>query len=179
MATKKKPDANRGRPPVPIDEDPQRFRVVIWRALYPMGFSSFEAARYALLVEGGPITIEDIEGVLRRASATVPLPPFDPDDPDKGLRRLAAKARRTKPTPWLVHSVAFVQGLIIFIANDNITGFQVARRALLGLGWKEIIAGVEQRVGTALGSNLPPADLERLSPAARRWLAELRQKPRK
>jgi len=43
-------------------------------------FSSFNASRLALLatdVEGGPLTVEDIEGVLRKASATIPLPPCD------------------------------------------------------------------------------------------------------
>ena len=108
--TKKKPGASRGRPPVPIERDPQRFEIACWWAFIEMGLGKFDAARRALLAtKGGLITMEDIEGVLRRASATIPLPqPFDPDDPDKGLRRLSAKAQRTRPTEWLIVSSGLV-----------------------------------------------------------------------
>jgi hypothetical protein len=51
------------------------------------------------------------------------LPPLHPhQDKDEWLRRLAAKARRTTPTGWLVHSVALVQGVLIFIETNNMTG---------------------------------------------------------
>ena len=170
----------RGRPPVPIERDPQRFEIACWWAFTKMGLGKFDAARRALLaVKGGPITLEDIEGVLRRASATVPLPPFDSDDPDKGLRRLAAKAKRAKPEPWLVNSAGLVQGLITFIRNNNMTGIAAAYNGLIKLGWGPTIMGLVQRVEAALGSNLPPAELEKLSPAARRLLANLRQQPKK
>jgi len=170
----------RGRPPVPIERDPQRFEIAAWWAFHEGGCGSFDAARRALLaVKGGPITLEDIEGVLRRASATVPLPPFDPDDPDKGLRRLAAKAKRAKPEPWLVNSAGLVQGLITFIRNNNMTGIAAAYDGLIKLGWGPTIMGLVQRVEAALGSNLPPAELEKLSPAARRLLANLRLKAKK
>ena len=115
---------NRGRPPLAIERDPQRFEIACWWAFTEMGLGKFDAARRALLAtKGGPITLEDIEGVLIRATATIPLPqPFNPDDLDKGLRRLAAKAQRAKPSPWLINSAGLVQGLITFIASNNTTG---------------------------------------------------------
>lgn len=47
------------------------------------------------------------------------------------------------------------------------------------LGWGPTIMGLAQRIEAALGSNLPPADLAKLSPAVRRLLAGLRQEPLK
>jgi hypothetical protein len=173
------PDAKRGRPPMLIERDPQRFEIACWWAFYKMGCGPFDAARRALLaVKGGPITVEDIEGVLQQASTTVPLP-LDPDNPDEGLRRLSAKAKRAKPSGWLVNSAGLVQGLITFIATDNMTGIALAYDGLIKLGWGPTIMGLVQRIEAALGSNLPPADLEKLSPATRRLLAELRQQPKK
>jgi hypothetical protein len=180
--TKRKPDASRGRPPVPIEEDPDRFKLAAWRAFYADGYSSFTASRLALLatdVEGGPITIEDVEAVLHKASATIPLPSFDPLDPDKGLRRLAAKARRVRREPWLVNSAGMLHALITFIRERNMTGVCLVLDGLDRLGWRDLLTGLAKRVEAALGSNLPPADIEKLSPAARRWLAELRRQPKK
>jgi hypothetical protein len=145
-------------------------------------FSSFNASRLALLatdVEGGPLTVEDIEGVLRKASATIPLPPFDQLDPDKGLRRLAAKAKRAKPEPWLINSAGLLQGLITFIRTNNMTGICLTLDGLDRLGWRPVLMGLTKRMEAALGFNLPPADLEKLSPAVRRLLAKLRQQPEK
>jgi hypothetical protein len=143
-------DRRRGRPPLSIEHDPQRYEIATWLAFYEDGCGPFDAARRALLaVKGGPITLENIEGVLQRASATVPLPPFDPDDPDRGLRRLAAKARHAKPEPWLVYSAALVQGLITFIRANNMTGIAVAYDGLLKLGWGSTIMGLVQRVEAA------------------------------
>jgi len=165
----------RGRPPVPIERDPQRFEIACWWAFTEMGLGKFDAARRALLAtKGGPITLEDIEGVLIRATATIPLPqPFDPDDPDKGLRRLSAKAQRAKPSPWLINSAGLVQGVIMFIASNNTTGICLAYDGLIKLGWGPTIMGLAQRIEAALRSNLPPADLDKLSPAVRRVLVEL------
>ena len=180
--TKKKPNASRGRPPVPIEKNPDRYKLAAWRAFYADGFNSFDASRLALLVtdaEGGPITVEDLEGQLSKASAAIPLPPFDPDDPDKGLRQLSAKAIRARPAPWLVHSAGLVHPLLVFIRTNNMTGIKFAYDGLLKLGWGPIIMGLANRVEAALKSNLPPADFEKLSPAVRRLLAELRQKPKK
>src|SRR5262249_54963030 len=146
-----------------------------------MGFGPFDAARRALLAtKGGPITLQDIKGVLVMASATIPLPqPFDPADPDKGLRRLSAKARRAKPAPWLVTSAGLVHVLIRFTTDNNMTGVAVACDGLLRLGWGPTIMGLAERVEAALKSNLPPADLNELSPAVQRLLARLReQNPR-
>jgi hypothetical protein len=167
----------RGRPPgaVPIERDPQRYEIAAWRAFVGMGLGQFDAARRALLaVKGGPITIEDVEGVLRLASAEIPLPPPNPDEPDAGLRRLAAKAKRQKPSKWLDQSAGLIQGLILYIDSGNVTGASVTLDALDRLGWRPVLVGLARRIETALQSNLPPADLEKLSPAARRLLAELR-----
>ena len=176
---RRRDDANLGRPPVPIEQDPDRFKIACWWAFAGDGFSSFNASRLALLatdVEGGPITVEDVEGLLSKASATIPLPqPFDPEDPDKGLRRLAAKAKRARPESWLVLSAGLVQGLITFIRENNVTGICATLDGLARLGWRPVIMGLAERVETALGSNLPPADFEKLSPAVRRLLAELRR----
>ena len=178
--TKKKPNASRGRPPVPIERHPERFEIACWRAFTEMRLDPFPAARLALLAsKGGPITLEDIEGVLNKASATIPLPPFDPDDPDKGLRQLAAKAKRQRPSEWLVQSSALIHELVIFIFSGNVTGMVVTLDALNTLGWGPVLMGLVKRIETALKSNLPPADPEKLSPATRRLLARVRQKAKK
>jgi hypothetical protein len=39
--------------------------------------------------------------------------------------------------------------------------------------------GLADRIEAALKSNLPPTEIEKLSPAVRRLLAELRQRPKK
>jgi hypothetical protein len=171
----------RGRPRLPIERDPQRFEIACWWAFHEMGLGKFDAARRALLAtKSGPITLEDVEGILIRASATIPLPqPFDRADPDKGLRRLSAKAQRAKPSPWLITSAGLVQGLIAFIASNSMTGICLAYDGLLRLGWGPVILGLADRIETALQSNVPPAEIEKLSPAVRRLLAELRQRPKK
>jgi hypothetical protein len=171
------PKRQRGRPPgaVPIERNPERFEIAAWRAFVGMRVGPFDAARRALLaVKGGTITMQDVEGVLLLASAEIPLPAPDPDEPDAGLRRLAAKAQRQKPSKWLNQSVGLIQGLILFSGSGNVTGMTVALDALDQLGWGPVILGLTQRIQTALQSNLPPADLEKLSPAARRLLAERR-----
>jgi hypothetical protein len=138
-----------------------------------MGFGPFDAARRALLVTKGDLfTMADLEGVLVMASAQIPLPqPFDPLDPDKGLRRLSAKAKHARPSEWLITSSALVRALITFIKTNNMTGIAIASDGLIKLGWGPIIMGQVQRIETALKSNLPPADLDKLSPAVRRLLA--------
>jgi hypothetical protein len=175
-----KTGAKRGRPPVPIERDPQRFEIACWWALTQSGLGSFDAARRALLaVKGGPITLQDIEGVLQMASATIPLPPYDELDPDRGLRQLARKARRARPEPWLINSAGLVEGLVRFIRANNTTGVCLTLDGLDRLGWRPVIMGLAERVEAALRSNLPPADLETLSPAVRRLLADLRGAPKK
>jgi hypothetical protein len=181
MVTKKKPGAKRGRPPVPIERDKQKFEIACCLAFVGTGFGKFEAARYALLaIGGGPITLEDVEGVLRKASAKIPLPqPFSPDDPDKGLRRLSAKAQHAKRSPWLITSVGLLRELIKFIVRDDEKGMWIALHGLNDLGWGPVIVDLTSRIEATFGSNLPPADIEKLSPAGRRLLAKLRQQPTK
>jgi hypothetical protein len=140
-----KTGAKRGRPPVLIERDPQRFEVACW---------------------------------WHMASATIPLPPFDQLDPDQGLRQLAARAKRAKPEPWLVNSATLLQGLITFVGTSNMTGICTTLDGLEKLGWRPVIMGLAERVETALSSNLPPADFEKLSPAVRRLLSKLRQAPK-
>jgi len=38
-----------GRPPVPIERDPQHFEIACWWAFHEMGLGKFDAARRALL----------------------------------------------------------------------------------------------------------------------------------
>jgi hypothetical protein len=170
----------RGRPQgsvIAIERDKQRFEIACWWAFTQMGCGPFDAARRALLAtKGGVITREDIAGVLEIASATIPLPqPFDPHDPDKGLRRLSAKAKRAKPAPWLISSAGLVRGLATFVASNNQIGICLTLDGLIRLGWGPTIKGLAQRIEAALGSNLPPADLDKLSPAARKLLRTLRE----
>ena len=174
------PRPGAGRRETPIEQDPQRFEVAAWWAFVGEGLGPFDAARRALLaVRGGPFSVSDIEGLLRVASAEIPLPkPFDPDDQDKGLRRLAAKAKRAAerhpPSEWLVRSSGALRGLLCFIRQRNTTGMCLTLDMLDELGWRPAILGLAERIEAAAGSNLPPADLEKLSPAVRRWLAERR-----
>jgi hypothetical protein len=173
-----------GRPKgsvVPIEMDSQKFEIAGLLALVEEGYGPFDAARRALLaIRGGAFKVEDIEGLLQVATAEIPLPqPFDPLDRDKGLRRFAAKARRvTKRQPaseWLNHSAGAIGALIDFVRDGNQPGMSAAIDKLIELGWAPVIQGFVWRIEAALGSNLAPADVERLGPAARRWLAELRQ----
>ena len=165
----------RGRPAglVPLERDPQRFEIAVWWAFVGMKVGQFDAARRALLVvKGRDITMEDVEGVWRLATAEIP--PLDgKDEPDARLRRLSAKAKRQKPSEWLVASSALIQALMLFMRTKNVTGSSAALDALIGLGWRPVIQDLAKRIEAALQSNLPPADLEKLSPAARRLLAEL------
>src|SRR5262249_30707411 len=93
----------RGRPSVPIEDDPQRFEIACWWAFHGMGFGPFDAARRALLAtNGGPISMEDVEGVLIMASAKIPLPqPFDPLAPTKGPPPPPPKPNPPNPRDWL------------------------------------------------------------------------------
>jgi hypothetical protein len=50
---------------------------------------------------------------------------------------------------------------------------------LMELGWRAVILGLAKRIEAALQSNLAPADLEKLTPAIRQWLAERRAAEKK
>jgi hypothetical protein len=168
----------------PIERDPQRCEIAVWWALVEEGVGPFDAARRALLaVKGGPFTVEEIERLAQLASAEVPLPqPFDPLDPDKGLRRLAAKAKRATerqpPSEWSARSAGTIGALLVFIRESNEAGMCAALDKLIELGWGSVILGLAKRIEAALQSNLAPADLEKLTPAIRRWLAERRAAPK-
>jgi hypothetical protein len=172
----------RGRPPgqVPIEQNPQRFEIAAWWAFRGMGLGPFDAARRALLaVKGGDFSVEDIEGLLQLASAEIPLPEHDPDEPDAGLRRLAAKARRQKASRWLTNSVGMVHALVVFTGEFNWPGVCAAIDVLITLGWGPAITGFRRRLVAALEANLAPADLEKLRPSVRRMLGELREKSKR
>lgn len=165
---------------IPIEQDPQRYEIAAWWAFVEEGLGPFDSARRALLtVKGGPFTVEDIERLAQLANAEIPLPtPFDPLDPDKGLRRVAAKAKRATerepPSQWLFRSAGTIGALLVFSRESNAAGICAALDELIELGWESVILGLAKRIEAALQSNLAPADIEKLSPAVRRWLAERR-----
>ncbi|MFL5140316.1 MAG: hypothetical protein ACJ8C9_16905 [Microvirga sp.] len=163
--------AKLGRPPgamVPIERHPQRFEIACVWAFRRFGLGPFDAARRALLVvRSGPISMADIEGVLRLAQTSVPLPEAE-DEPNAAERRLFAKAARQRPEPWLLQSSAFIQTLVISVRTDNVTGACLCLDNLLALGWRPVITGLHERISRMLESNVPPADLTSLGPAARR-----------
>jgi hypothetical protein len=169
MATKKKP----GRPSVPIDRHPQRFEIACLWAFLGFGVRPFDAAKRALMiVRGGPISMADIEGVLRLSQVPIPLPQVE-DEPEAAARRLFAMAKRQRAEPWLVHSAALIQGLIVFIGTRNITGACTCLDNLLLRGWRPVLTGLAARIETMLKSNVPPDDLAVLGPEARKLVERL------
>src|SRR5262245_60071632 len=93
--------------PMPIERHTQRFEIACIWAFLGFDLGPFDATRRALMiVRGGPISMSDIEGVLRLAQVSVPLPEAN-DEPNAAERRLFAKAQRQRPEPWLVQSAAF------------------------------------------------------------------------
>jgi hypothetical protein len=76
-AAKRRPGGGRRKgSTIRIERNPQRFEIAAWWAFVGMGCGPFDAARRALLaIKGGAFSVEDIEGVLRLASAKIPLPP--------------------------------------------------------------------------------------------------------
>jgi hypothetical protein len=167
----------RGRLPGPMERHPQRFEIACIWAFLGFGVGPFDAARRALMVvKGGPITMADIEGVLRLSQVSVPLPEIA-DEPNAAERRLFALAKRQRPEPWLVQCAAFIQGLIIFLATGNVTGACMCLDNLLLRGWRPVLAGLAERIETMLQSNVPPADLTALGPQARKLVERLTGAP--
>ena len=82
-------------------------------------------------------------------------------------------AKRQRAEPWLVHSSALIQGLIVFIGTRNITGACTCLDNLLLRGWRPLLAGLAERIETMLKSNVPPADLAALGPEARKLVERL------
>jgi hypothetical protein len=171
--TKRNPGASRGRPPVPIERDPQRFEIACIWAFLGFGVGPFDAARRALLiVRGGPISMADIEGALRLSQASIPLPEAK-DEPNAAERRLFAAAKRRSAEPWLVECSALIRGLIIFIGTRNLTGACTCLDNLLLRGWGPVLTALYERIETMLRSNVPPADLATLGPDARKLVERL------
>jgi hypothetical protein len=163
---------------VPIERHSQRFEIACWWALVGFGFGQFTAARLALaIVRGNSTSMADVEGLLRLSQIDIPLPLPNPDEPNAQLRRLAAKALRQSASGWLVHSSGLIQALAVF--HDDPGATCLCLDELLRLGWRPVLSGFAQRIETALKSNVPPADLEELSPAAHRLLARVRGNPKK
>jgi hypothetical protein len=171
-----RPPSNRqrGRPPVPIEQDPQRFEIACIWAFLGFGLGPFDAAKRALMVvRGSSISMDDIMGVLRLSQVPVPLPEVK-DEPNAAERRLFATAKRQRPEPWLVECSAFIQGLIIFMSPPvNVTGACMCLDNLVLRGWWPVLAGLHERIETMLESNIPPADLLALGPQARKLVERL------
>jgi hypothetical protein len=148
--TKKKSDAARGRPPVPIERHPQRFEIACIWAFLGFGLGPFDATNRALMVvRGSSISMSDIMGMLRLSQVSVPLPEVK-DEPNAAERRLFATAKRQRPEPWLVECSAFIQGLIIFMGTGNVTGACTCLDNLLLRGWRPVLAGLHERIETML-----------------------------
>ena len=163
----------RGRPPVPIERDSQRFEIACIWAFLGFGLGPFDATKRALMVvRGGPISMSDIMGVLRLSQVSVRLPEAK-DEPNAAERRLFAMAKRRRPEPWLVECSAFIQGLIVFVRTGNITGACICLDNLLLRGWRPVLAGLVERIETTLKGNIPPADLAALGPQARKLVERL------
>jgi hypothetical protein len=176
MATKKKPNAKRGRPPgtsVPIERHPQRFEIACIWAFLGFGLGPFDATRRALMVvRGEAVTMSDVMGVLRLSQVSVPLPEAQ-DEPNAAERRLLAVAKRQGPEPWLVECSALIRGLIIFMGTGNVTGACLCLDNLLVRGWRPVLAGLNERIEAMLKSNVPPTDLTALGPQARKLVERL------
>jgi hypothetical protein len=91
---------------VPIERHRQRFEIALWWGLTQMGLGPFDAARRALLAtKGGPIQLEDVEGVLVLTSAEIPLPPPDRESPTRACagspprRNALSRHRGFSPVP--------------------------------------------------------------------------------
>jgi hypothetical protein len=165
------PRPGSGRPKVPIERDPDRFFVVIWRVLFQLlGYSPREAGYFAaFLTSAEPITLSQIEGgVLRVAGTTVK---HHANTLERRITSLVEKAKASSDTdPWLERSQIAVESLVLaalWLARPNLSNgirerLPTAARILIGqlreLGWADSFGRLEARISAVLGSNLPPHD---------------------
>jgi hypothetical protein len=175
-----------GRPKgssVRLLDDEQRFSIAAWAAFGEMGLGPLVAAELALvLIESdGPVSIEDIDGVLVNASAkftgrTTTL--------KKRADWLARKSRTAITQSndlehaWIVEASGVLRALIHFIAADNLSGAARSFDLLAQLGWEPTLTRLQRRFDAAVRTNLPPYE-GKLSAAARRLLAHAREQQAK
>jgi hypothetical protein len=184
------PRPSSGRPKAPTEQDPDRFFIVIWRALYRLlGYGSREAGHLAAhLVSAEPIIISDVEGALRVASATVK---HHADTLETRIAGLVRKAQRSSESdPWIERSETAIESLILaafmlarpHLSDDARERLPPAAKILIDqlheLGWGELFARLETRISAALRSNLPPHDTP-LGRGGRSLLRLLKEPPQK
>jgi hypothetical protein len=179
-----------GRPKVPIEEDPDREFIVIWRLVVQLlGSDSRNAGKLAAhLVSAEPIILSDFEGILRVAGATVK---HYTDDLDSRIDALVRKAQRSSDSdPWIAESESAIGMLTMAtfaLARPNLSDdarerFSRAAKFLVdrleALGWGEFRARLEGRINAGAGSNLPPHDSP-LGREGRRLLELLKERTKK
>jgi hypothetical protein len=184
------PRPGAGRPKVPTEQDPDRFFIVIWRALVRvLGYGPYEAGYLAVhLVSAEPVMMSEVEGALRIASTTVR---HHADTLETRVTALVEKAQRSSDSdPWIERSEAAIESLILAafmlarpdLSDDAGERLPTAARILVAqlheLGWGELFARFETRVSAALRSNLPPHDSP-LGRGGRRLLRLLKEPPKK
>jgi hypothetical protein len=179
-----------GRAKKTIEQDPDRFFIVVWRALVSvLGYGSREAGYLAAhLVSAEPIMMSDVEGALRIASTTVK---HHADTLETRIAGLVRKAQRSSDSdPWIERSETAIESLILaafmlarsHLSDDAHERLPAAAKILVAqlheLGWGEFFARLETRISAALKSNLPPCDAP-LGRSARRLLDTLKEPPQK
>jgi hypothetical protein len=177
-----------GRRKIPVEHDPDRFFVTIWRVLVRLlGFGAYEAGYLAAhLLSAEPIVLSSVEGgveegaLLIRASSAVP---HHADTLETRVAGLVRKAELSSVVdPWVGRSEIAIVALIraaLALARPNLSeearvwlsaAGETRVAELHELGWGEVLARLEARVAATFGSNLPSSD----SPLARRGRGLLR-----
>jgi hypothetical protein len=178
-----------GRPEgshVNLLRDPQRFFFAGWLAFTWMGLGPFVAGQLAtvLIEEATPIAIEGIEGLLLAVSAPYASADSSGAVFDEHVRTMVRRCRLTigratdRECEWLARSAGAIEGLLGALALGDAAGADRALTLLDRDGWPEVIERVRTRCDTALRSNVPPFDLDRLRAAGRRLLDQARQQKR-
>jgi hypothetical protein len=161
----------------------RRFALAIWRALDGLGLPGpYDLAGLAtvLIEEGGPISIEAIDGLLVAVSARYPdvsMTSFDSriDRLVRDARSLPEKVGK-READWFAVSIGAVQGVIVFAAADNPAGVRRSLEVLRNAGWGVVIDRVQTRISRALRGNVPPFDEGGLGRRGRRLVAMLRER---
>lgn len=180
-----------GRRKTPIELDPDRFFIVIWRiSVWLLGCASDEAGKLAAhLLSAEPILMSNVEdGVLNAAGATID---HHADSLKTRVDGLVKKAQHVSVSDgdWIDLSEIAISSLVLagfmFLRPDLSVDArkrlsadaEKLRVELRELGWDETLARLEARINAARGSNWPP--LDQLGPAGRRLLRLVKELPRK
>lgn len=184
------PRPGSGRPKVPTEQDPDRFFIVIWRALVQvLGYGPQEAGYLAAhLVSAEPIVMSEVEAALRVASTTVQ---HHANTLETRVAALVEKAKASpRSDPWLERSETAIKSLILTtfaLARPDLSDnarerLPAAAKILVAqlheLGWGEVFGRLETRISGALKSNLPPHD-DPLGRGGRSLLRLLKEPPQK